>query len=195
MHAESGRCVSASAPSAYRPRVEQVQSTPRATRDARRGKTAVPGFCGRPHTWITSGPHFATHVQELMDGAGPFSADPFSAIDDSRDCLRAAARNLKADTERILYNEAWVEVCFYGCEGGWFLCARALSKVVLVDDHSQLDELSLLPEHLERLQRQLPPEKVRLVRRSIHNGIVGARNAGAKEARYPILVILDSHAQ
>lgn len=70
-----------------------------------------------------------------------------------------------------------------------------VGEIVLVDDHSNLEELSLLPEHLDRLKQELPPDKVRLVRRTIHNGIVGARNQGAKEARYPILVILDSHAQ
>lgn len=73
--------------------------------------------------------------------------------------------------------------------------SELIGEIILVDDHSKLDELAFLPEHLERLQRQLPPGKVRLVRRSVHNGIVGARNQGAKEAKYQIIVILDSHAQ
>ncbi|CAE8651384.1 unnamed protein product, partial [Polarella glacialis] len=73
--------------------------------------------------------------------------------------------------------------------------AELLGEVLLVDDHSSLEELSHLPEHLERLQQQLPPGKIRLVRRETHDGIVGARNRGAKEALYPIIVILDSHAE
>ena len=69
-----------------------------------------------------------------------------------------------------------------------------LGEVLLVDDHSDLEELKLLPEHLERLQ-QLVPDKVRLVHRDSHDGIVAARNLGAKEARFPVIVILDSHAE
>lgn len=58
-----------------------------------------------------------------------------------------------------------------------------LGEVLLVDDHSDLEELSLLPEHLERLRQGIGPDKVRLVRRETHDGIVAARNLGAKEAR------------
>lgn len=70
-----------------------------------------------------------------------------------------------------------------------------LGEVLLVDDHSDLEELKLLPEHLERLKGIVPPEKVRLVHRDSHDGIVAARNLGAKEARFPVIVILDSHAE
>eukprot|EP00435_Cladocopium_sp_Y103_P051376 s273_g15.t3 len=70
-----------------------------------------------------------------------------------------------------------------------------LGEVLLVDDHSDLEELKLLPEHLERLTEIVPPDKVRLVHRESHDGIVAARNLGAKEARFPVIVILDSHAE
>jgi len=72
---------------------------------------------------------------------------------------------------------------------------QLLGEVLLIDDHSVLKELEHLPEHLARLNASLPPGKVRLVRRETHDGIVGARNRGAKEALYPIIVILDSHAE
>ena len=62
-------------------------------------------------------------------------------------------------------------------------CDELLGEVLLVDDHSDLEELSLLPEHLERLRQGIGPDKVRLVRRETHDGIVAARNLGAKEAR------------
>ena len=75
-----------------------------------------------------------------------------------------------------------------------------LGEVLLVDDHSDLEEqrpltawalarqeLSLLPEHLERLRQDVGVDKVRLVRRESHDGIVAARNLGAKEARRELL--------
>jgi polypeptide N-acetylgalactosaminyltransferase len=71
---------------------------------------------------------------------------------------------------------------------------RLLGEVVLVDDRSDLPQLALLEAHLARLP---PPAraKVRLVRRDVHNGIVGARIRGAQEARFPVLVFLDSHSE
>jgi hypothetical protein len=70
-----------------------------------------------------------------------------------------------------------------------------LGEIILVDDHSQMDEHAALHEHLARLAAVLPPNKVRLVRRSVHDGIVGARLRGAIEAIYPIILFLDSHAE
>jgi polypeptide N-acetylgalactosaminyltransferase len=71
---------------------------------------------------------------------------------------------------------------------------RLLGEIVLVDDNSDLAQLALLPAHLARL----PPAaraKIRLVHRDVHNGIVGARIRGAQEARFPVLVFLDSHSE
>ena len=73
--------------------------------------------------------------------------------------------------------------------------AELLGEIVLVDDHSTLDELKLLPEHLARLRAKLPKGKIHSVRRDIHNGIVGARVRGAEEAAFPIILFLDSHSQ
>lgn len=39
------------------------------------------------------------------------------------------------------------------------------------------------------------PPKIRLVRRNVHNGIVGARVRGAREAKFPIIAFIDSHAE
>lgn len=63
-----------------------------------------------------------------------------------------------------------------------------LGEIVLVDDHSQMNEHAYLHEHIARLQARLPPGKVRLVHRNVHNGIVGARVRGAEEAIFPIIV-------
>eukprot|EP00040_Diaphanoeca_grandis_P027323 m.155196 g.155196 ORF g.155196 m.155196 type:complete len:732 (-) comp30930_c0_seq2:148-2343(-) len=70
-----------------------------------------------------------------------------------------------------------------------------LGEIVMVNDHSQMREHSLLQEHLDRLNEKLPRNKVRLVQRDVHNGIVGARVRGAKEAIFPIILFLDSHAE
>ena len=70
-----------------------------------------------------------------------------------------------------------------------------LGEIVLVDDHSTLEELELLPEHLARLAKDLPPNKVRSVRRDVHDGIVGARVRGAEESAFPVVLFLDSHAE
>eukprot|EP00039_Didymoeca_costata_P029384 m.24449 g.24449 ORF g.24449 m.24449 type:complete len:719 (+) comp7608_c1_seq2:260-2416(+) len=70
-----------------------------------------------------------------------------------------------------------------------------LGEIVLVDDFSTLDQLHYLPEHLDRLNAQLPEAKIRSVRREVHDGIVGARVRGAEEAAFPIIVFLDSHAE
>ena len=69
-----------------------------------------------------------------------------------------------------------------------------LGEVVMVDDNSSLPQLKYLEEHLDRF----PPvvkSKIRLVRRKVHNGIVGARNRGAEEAKHDIILFLDSHAE
>jgi polypeptide N-acetylgalactosaminyltransferase len=69
-----------------------------------------------------------------------------------------------------------------------------LGEVVMVDDNSSLSQLKYLEEHLDAL----PPavrSKIKLVRRKVHNGIVGARNRGAEEASFPIILFLDSHAE
>lgn len=66
-----------------------------------------------------------------------------------------------------------------------------VGEVLLVDDNSTLPELEEhLQEHLTRL-----PSIVRYVKRNVHNGIVGARNRGAKEAKYPVIAFVDSHAE
>lgn len=70
-----------------------------------------------------------------------------------------------------------------------------LGEIILVDDHSTLEELDFLPEHLERVRAQLPTNKLRHVRRDTHDGIVGARVRGAQEATYSIIIFLDSHAE
>lgn len=70
-----------------------------------------------------------------------------------------------------------------------------LGEVLIIDDNSNLAELKYLGEHLERLKSKLPSGKVRFVRRDVHDGIVGARNRGVQEALYPVVVILDSHAE
>lgn len=70
-----------------------------------------------------------------------------------------------------------------------------LGEIILVDDHSQMDEHESLPEHIERLQQMLPPGKLRHVRRDVHDGIVGARIRGAEEAIHDIVLFLDSHAE
>lgn len=70
-----------------------------------------------------------------------------------------------------------------------------LGELLLVDDNSSLPQLELLQGHLDRITPVAAREKIRLVRRKVHNGIVGARNRGAKEAVHDIIVFLDSHAE
>ena len=70
-----------------------------------------------------------------------------------------------------------------------------LGEIVLVDDNSTLDELKYLQRHLDRLQKQLPAGMIRLFHRDVHDGIVGARIRGAKEAQFPIILFLDSHSE
>jgi polypeptide N-acetylgalactosaminyltransferase len=70
-----------------------------------------------------------------------------------------------------------------------------LGEVVMVDDGSTLDELKLLEAHLDKVRAQLPPDMIRHVRRDTHDGIVGARIRGAREAKHPIILFLDSHAE
>ena len=71
-----------------------------------------------------------------------------------------------------------------------------LGEILLVDDGSTLEELGSLFEHLDRIRAQLPsPTLIRHVRRDTHDGIVGARIRGAREATYPIILFLDSHAE
>eukprot|EP00038_Savillea_parva_P009742 m.185560 g.185560 ORF g.185560 m.185560 type:complete len:748 (-) comp16477_c0_seq1:130-2373(-) len=70
-----------------------------------------------------------------------------------------------------------------------------LGELLLIDDNSTLPQLELLDEHLSRIRPIEARNKVRLVRRNVHNGIVGARNRGAKEALHDVIVFLDSHAE
>jgi len=69
-----------------------------------------------------------------------------------------------------------------------------VGEVLLVDDNSSLPQLQFLEEHLARLPEDVKP-LIRLVRRKQHNGIVGARNRGADEAKHDIILFLDSHAE
>lgn len=66
-----------------------------------------------------------------------------------------------------------------------------LGEILMIDDNSTLAELNYLPQHLQ----QLPKGLVRLIHRDVHDGIVGARVRGAEEAKYPVLVFLDSHSE
>lgn len=68
-----------------------------------------------------------------------------------------------------------------------------LGEIILVDDNSTLLELKYLLAHLEKLH--VPRGMVKLFKRDVHDGIVGARVRGAQEASYPILVFLDSHSE
>jgi len=70
-----------------------------------------------------------------------------------------------------------------------------LGELLLVDDNSSLPQLELLEEHLGRIEPIEARNKIRLVRRKVHNGIVGARNRGAQEAVHDVIVFLDSHAE
>ena len=69
-----------------------------------------------------------------------------------------------------------------------------LGEILLVDDNSTLEQLKYLPEHVARLPHSAR-SKIRMVHRNIHNGIVGARNRGADEAKHDIILFLDSHAE
>eukprot|EP00039_Didymoeca_costata_P020854 m.342638 g.342638 ORF g.342638 m.342638 type:complete len:739 (-) comp21669_c0_seq1:44-2260(-) len=70
-----------------------------------------------------------------------------------------------------------------------------LGEIVLVDDGSTLEELSELPKHLELINKQIPEGLIRYYKRDVHDGIVGARIRGAREAKFPIVLFLDSHAE
>lgn len=71
---------------------------------------------------------------------------------------------------------------------------RLLGEIVLVNDNSTLPQLELLEEHLSRLPAGAKA-KIKLVRRNVHNGIVGARVRGAREATFPVIIFLDSHSE
>jgi polypeptide N-acetylgalactosaminyltransferase len=70
---------------------------------------------------------------------------------------------------------------------------QLLGEIVMVNDNSSLPQLRLLESYLDRLPRAARA-KIRLFHRDVHNGIVGARIRGAQEARFPVLVFLDSHS-
>jgi len=71
-----------------------------------------------------------------------------------------------------------------------------LGEILLVDDMSSLEELHEgFERHLALLRKQLPEGLIRAVRRDVHDGIVGARNRGADEAKHEIILFLDSHAE
>jgi polypeptide N-acetylgalactosaminyltransferase len=56
-------------------------------------------------------------------------------------------------------------------------------------------ELSELQQHLDAIMAQTVPGLIRAYRRAEHTGIVGARLRGAKEAKFEIIVFLDSHCE
>lgn len=72
---------------------------------------------------------------------------------------------------------------------------EVLGEIVLIDDNSTLDELSLLQTKLESVVAQTGPGLIRSFHRNTHDGIVGARIRGAREAKYDVLLFLDSHCE
>ncbi|XP_068199562.1 polypeptide N-acetylgalactosaminyltransferase 11 [Antennarius striatus] len=70
--------------------------------------------------------------------------------------------------------------------------AHLLHEVLLVDDHSDLDELQ---GDLDRYVRAELPPKVRLVRNPRREGLIRGRMIGASHATGEVLVFLDSHCE
>ncbi|XP_019743055.1 polypeptide N-acetylgalactosaminyltransferase 11 isoform X2 [Hippocampus comes] len=70
--------------------------------------------------------------------------------------------------------------------------ARLLHEIILVDDHSELTELS---EDLERLVREQLPRNVKLLRNQRREGLIRGRMIGAQHATGEVLVFLDSHCE
>ncbi|XP_008306346.1 polypeptide N-acetylgalactosaminyltransferase 11 [Cynoglossus semilaevis] len=68
-----------------------------------------------------------------------------------------------------------------------------LHEIILVDDHSELDELK---DGLDRyIQEELKGSKVKLVRNHKREGLIRGRMIGASHATGDVLVFLDSHCE
>ncbi|CAN9506202.1 unnamed protein product [Ophioblennius macclurei] len=67
-----------------------------------------------------------------------------------------------------------------------------LHQIILVDDHSELDELK---DKLDRLVRDELPPKVKVVRNQQREGLIRGRMIGASHATGEVLVFLDSHCE
>lgn len=67
-----------------------------------------------------------------------------------------------------------------------------LHEIILVDDHSELDELK---DELDRLLQDELPSKVKLVRNQKREGLIRGRMVGASHATGEVLVFLDSHCE
>ncbi|XP_075905255.1 polypeptide N-acetylgalactosaminyltransferase 11 isoform X1 [Nelusetta ayraudi] len=67
-----------------------------------------------------------------------------------------------------------------------------LHEIILVDDHSELDELK---EDLDRYLKDHLDRKVRLVRNPRREGLIRGRMIGASHASGQVLVFLDSHCE
>ncbi|XP_069368440.1 polypeptide N-acetylgalactosaminyltransferase 11 isoform X2 [Paralichthys olivaceus] len=70
--------------------------------------------------------------------------------------------------------------------------AYLLHEIILVDDHSELDELK---NDLDRLVREELQGKVKLVRNQRREGLIRGRMIGASHATGEVLVFLDSHCE
>ncbi|CAH2281997.1 polypeptide N-acetylgalactosaminyltransferase 11 isoform X2 [Pelobates cultripes] len=69
--------------------------------------------------------------------------------------------------------------------------ANLLQEIILVDDHSELDDLKDLEDYMsENL-----PKKVKLVRNKYREGLIRGRMVGASHATGDVLVFLDSHCE
>ncbi|CAK6981063.1 polypeptide N-acetylgalactosaminyltransferase 11 [Scomber scombrus] len=70
--------------------------------------------------------------------------------------------------------------------------AVLLHEIILVDDHSELDELK---DELDRCVRDELKGKVKLVRNPKREGLIRGRMIGASHATGEVLVFLDSHCE
>lgn len=70
--------------------------------------------------------------------------------------------------------------------------AYLLHEIILVDDHSELDELK---DDLDRCVREELEGKVKLVRNQKREGLIRGRMIGASHATGEVLVFLDSHCE
>lgn len=69
---------------------------------------------------------------------------------------------------------------------------ESLHEIVLVDDFSDLDDLK---ETLENEIKQLPTNKVRLIRNKQREGLIRSRVYGARNSTGDVLLFLDSHIE
>ncbi|XP_033495197.2 polypeptide N-acetylgalactosaminyltransferase 11 [Epinephelus lanceolatus] len=70
--------------------------------------------------------------------------------------------------------------------------AYLLHEIILVDDHSELEELK---DDLDRYVRDELQDKVKLVRNQRREGLIRGRMIGASHATGEVLVFLDSHCE